>query len=348
MILSVNPLCLCGFPAPGSCLGYNPIVNHPLHTQADPWAFALEELRAGRRPVLVFVVGHTGSVPGVTGTRVVVSEGVFAGTVGGGAAEKRLLERALQHGGPPALARFRHTPEADGTLCAGEQLFAVISLTRKDEGEISSIVESLGRQQTGTLSLSPEGLRFVAGVAKPHRFADDGTSWSYEGPVGLLDTLTVVGGGHVALALSRVMATLPFRIAVLDNRPDLPTMAANSFAHERRVVDYERIADEVPAGERSWVTIMTFGHEHDRRVLEGLLGRRYAYLGLMGSRAKVARMLADFRRAGVAERHLAAVRAPIGLAIGSHTPEEIAVSIAAEIIALRNRVEAPCPSSSSA
>jgi len=320
-------------------------MTHPLHTQADPWDFAREELAAGRRPVLVFVVDHLGSVPGVTGARVVVSNGVFAGTIGGGAAEQRLLERALQHDGPPALLRFRHTPEADGTLCAGEQVFAVISLTRNDKGEISSMVESLGQQEAGTLSLSPEGLRFVAGVAKPHRFADDGTTWSYEGPVGLLDTLTIVGGGHVALALSRVMATLPFRISVLDNRPDLPTMAVNGFAHERRVVDYARIADEVPAGERSWVTIMTFGHEHDRRVLEGLLGRRYAYLGLMGSRAKVARMLADFRRGGIPEEHLAAVRAPIGLAIGSHTPEEIAVSIAAEIIALRNGAEAPCPSS---
>jgi xanthine dehydrogenase accessory factor len=320
-------------------------MTHPLHTQADAWAFALEELQAGRPPVLVFVVDHTGSVPGVTGTRVVVSKGVFAGTIGGGAAEKRLLERALQHDGPPALVRFRHTPEAGGTLCAGEQVFAVMSLTRNDSGEISSIVESLGRQQTGTLSLSSAGLRFSPGEAKPHRFVDDGTTWFYEGPVGLLDSLTIVGGGHVALALSRVMATLPFRIAVLDDRPDLPTMAANVFAHERRVVDYARIADEVPAGERSWVTIMTFGHEHDRRVLESLLGRRYAYLGLMGSRAKVARMLADFRRSGIQEEHLAAVRAPIGLAIGSHTPEEIAVSIAAEIIALRNGLESPCPSS---
>ena len=221
-------------------------MDHPLHTQADTWAFALEELTAGRRPVLVLVVAHLGSVPGVTGARVVVSNGIFAGTIGGGAAEKRLLERALRHDGPPVLVRFRHTPEADGTLCAGEQVFAINSLTRIDGEEIASMVESLGRHEVGTLSLSSEGLRFSSGEAKPHRFVDDGTAWSYEGPVGLLDTLTIVGGGHVALALSRVMATLPFRISVLDNRPDLPTMAANSFAHERRVVDYGRIAGEVP------------------------------------------------------------------------------------------------------
>jgi xanthine dehydrogenase accessory factor len=318
-----------------------------LHTQADPWEFALEELGAGRRPVLVFVVDHSGSVPGVTGTRVVVSESAFAGTIGGGAAEKGLVERACRCDGGVELVHFRHTPGAGGTLCSGLQVFAIISLTRNDGEQIASLVESLGQQQAGTLSLSPEGLRFSPGRVGSHRFVDEGTEWSYEGPVGLLDTLTIIGGGHVSLALSRVMATLPFRIVVLDDRSDLPTMAANSFAHVRRAVDFDRIADHVAEGERSWVTIMTFGHEHDRRVLEGLLGRPYAYLGLMGSKAKIARMIADMRRDGVPEADLAAVRAPIGLAIGSHTPEEIAVSIAAEIVALRNGLEPPCPPSRS-
>ena len=319
----------------------------PLHTQADPWEFALEELAAGRRPVLVFVVDHSGSVPGVTGTKVVISETAFAGTIGGGAAEKGLIERGRRHEGGAELVHFRHTPGEGGTLCSGLQVFAVISLTRNDMGEIASMMESLGRQQAGTLSLTPAGLRFSPGEAGLHRFVDDGAEWSYEGPVGLLHTLSIVGGGHVSLALSRVMATLPFRIVVLDDREDLPTMEANRFAHVRRVVDFDRIADHVDDGDHSWVTIMTFGHEHDRRVLEGLLGRPYAYLGLMGSKAKIARMVADMRRDGFPEADLAAVRAPIGLAIGSHTPEEIAVSIAAEIVALRNGVEPPCPPSRS-
>lgn len=322
-------------------------MDHLLHTQADPWEFALEELATGRRPVLVFVVDHSGSVPGVTGTKVVISEAAFAGTIGGGAAEKELIERARRHDGGAELVRFRHTPGEGGTLCSGLQVFAIISLTRNDKGEIASMVESLGRHQAGTLSLTSEGLRFSPGEAGLHRFVDEWAEWFYEGPVGLVDTLTIVGGGHVSLALSRVMATLPFRIVVLDDREDLPTMAANSFAHVRRVVDLDRIADHVVDGDHSWVTIMTFGHEHDRRVLEHLLGRSYAYLGLMGSKAKIARMVADMRRDGVPEADLAAVRAPIGLAIGSHTPEEIAVSIAAEIVALRNGVEPPCPPSRS-
>jgi xanthine dehydrogenase accessory factor len=314
-----------------------------LHTQADPWAFALEELSGGRRAVLVFVVDHSGSVPGVTGTRVVVGETEFAGTIGGGAAEQELIERARRHEEGSEIVRFRHTPGEGGTLCSGLQIFAVIPLTQDDVEHLGSIVETLHEHRTGVLHLGPRGLRFEAGATAPQEILTSGGEWSYTQTLGLLDTLTIIGGGHVSLAFSRVMATLPFRIVVLDDRPDLPTMAANSFAHERRVVDFDRIAHHVEDGDRSWVTIMTFGHAHDRRVLEGLLGRRYAYLGLMGSRAKVARMFADMRRDGVPDAHLEAVRAPIGLAIGSHTPEEIAISIAAEIVALRNGVEAQWP-----
>jgi xanthine dehydrogenase accessory factor len=76
---------------------------------------------------------------------------------------------------------------------------------------------------------------------------------------------------------------------------------------------------------------------HDRQVLEGLLGKDFAYLGLMGSKAKVRRMFAAMVDDGIPEAELEVVRAPVGLSIGSHTPEEIAVSVAAEIISVRNR-----------
>jgi xanthine dehydrogenase accessory factor len=318
-------------------------MQHRDDLRREPWRFALESVRNGVPASLVMVVDHRGSVPGVTGVVAVVSEQELAGTVGGGVAEKAMVDRARAHDGPPALVPFRHVPDEGGTLCSGEQRFVVLRLSQDDEPQLTAIVETLDAHSAGTLHLSADGPRFEPGVATGHRFHDDGRSWWYSGPVGLLDTVTVIGGGHVSLALSRILATLPFRIVVLDNRADLPTMTVNAHAHELRVVDYGRIAEAVPEGDRSWVVIMTFGHEHDRRVLEQLVGRRYAYLGLMGSRAKVARMFADMRSDGVPDAHLAGVSAPVGVAIGSHTPEEIAISIAAELVARRNGVEVPCP-----
>ncbi len=306
------------------------------HTQTDPWRYALESLRDGRRPALVFVVDHSGSVPGVTGTRVVVSESGFAGTIGGGAAEKQLVERAAADQRDAEIFRFRHTPSGGGTLCSGVQDFAIVPLSQNDLEPIQILVDTLENHRTGTLRLSAEGVGFEPGETSPHTFSGKGRSWTYSGPIGLEDTLYIIGGGHVGLALSRVMASLPFRIIVLDNREDLPTMAANRYAHEQHVVDFDHIGDHVTDGDRSWVVIMTFGHAHDRRALEPLLGKKLAYLGLMGSEAKVRQMYAAMKADGINAEDLAGVRAPVGMSIGSHTPEEIAISIAAEIIAVRN------------
>ena len=195
----------------------------------------------------------------------------------------------------------------------------------------------MDHHRTGILRLTPEGVEFNRGETQPHSFSNRDGSWEYVGPIGLEDTLYIIGGGHVALALSKVMAALPFRIVVLDNREDLPTMAANRWAHEQQVISFDEIGAHVDQGDRSWVAIMTFGHAHDRQVLEGLLGKEFAYLGLMGSKAKVRQMYAAMVADGIPEAALAGVRAPVGMSIGSHTPEEIAISIAAEIISLRNR-----------
>jgi xanthine dehydrogenase accessory factor len=309
----------------------------PKHTQADPWHYALESLEDGRRAVLVFVVDHSGSVPGVTGTRIVVSDTGFAGTIGGGAAEVQLIEHAAAHQGNAEIYRFLHTPSGGGTLCSGIQDFVIIPLSEEDLDPLRSIVDTIDNHRTGTIHLSSDGVQFESGATSPHAWTDREEAWTYSGPIGLEDTLYIIGGGHVGLALSRVMSTLPFRIVVLDNREDLPTMAANRWAHEQQVISFDEVGAHVAEGDRSWVVIMTFGHAHDRQVLEGLLGRDYGYLGLMGSKAKVRQMFTSMVADGTPEADLEGVRAPVGMSIGSHTPEEIAVSIAAEIIALRNR-----------
>jgi xanthine dehydrogenase accessory factor len=318
-------------------------MEHRTEIRPDPWVHALESLRKGHPTVLVKVVDHSGSVPGVTGTMAVVSDLGIAGTIGGGAAEKQLLERAREHREGAEIVRFRHTPAEGGTLCSGLQIFAVHRLTENDEEALQAIVETFSHHRNGTLCLDSCGLTFEPGVIGETTFTEGDGRWSFTEPLGLLDTLTIIGGGHVSLAFARVMATLPFRIVLLDDRPQLPTMEANTYAHERRVVDYELVTDHVPAGHHSWVAIMTYGHIHDRKVLGKLLGRDYAYLGVLGSKAKIHAMFAEMRREGASSEDLERVHAPVGLPIGSHTPEEIAISIAGEIISIRNRQEKPCP-----
>jgi xanthine dehydrogenase accessory factor len=301
------------------------------------WDLAARSVAKGLSTILVTVVEHTGSVPGTTGASMVVSELGCAGTVGGGIAEHQLIERARGFDGRAELIDIVHTQDGVGSLCSGKHTIAIASLGRDDLPVLEMITATLAGEGYGTLTITESGPTFQPNTGTPTRFDRSPHEWCFETTVGNLDTLYIVGGGHVALALSRVMVTLPFRVVVLDDRTDLPTMDANSFAHEKHVVDYPSIAGHIADGDRSWVVVMTFGHAHDASVIEALTGKPLRYLGLMGSAAKVSRMFRSFRDGGISEDHIGRISAPVGLSIGSHTPEEIAISIAAEIVKMRNR-----------
>jgi xanthine dehydrogenase accessory factor len=300
------------------------------------WQHALAVVRAGHRAVLVIVVDHHGSVPGTTGAAMAVSDAGCAGTVGGGAAEHDMIGRARGFAGAPELVDIEHTPEAGGTLCSGRQTIALAALGPDDEPRLAAICHTLAEGRVGTLLLSRDGIGFEPGSTSPQPLTTDAAGFRFATVLGRLDTLTIVGGGHCALALSRVMATLPFRIVVLDDRAELPTLAANRFADEIRTVGYSELAHHVPDGDRSWVVVMTSGHAHDEAALRALAGHRVRYLGLLGSSAKVSAMFAAMRGDGIPDSFLSSIRAPVGVPIGSHSPEEIAISIAAEIIRERN------------
>ncbi len=308
----------------------------PTPVGGSPWAAAERWLRAGEPVALVTVVDHRGSVPGVAGTRMAVGPDGAVGTVGGGPAEAEMLRLARALDQRSLLSTFSHHGDDSPSVCSGTQTFSLLALDGRDLPEVESIVTTLERGGTGTLHLDSSGLSFRPGQARPRTYDDADGAWWYEETLGRIDTLYIVGGGHVSLALSRVMATLPFRIVVLDDRAGLETMRANSFADELRVVDYRSIADEVPEGNAVYVVIMTHGHLHDLEVLEALVDHHIRYLGMLGSDAKVQHIFGQLESRGVPGTALARVHAPVGLAIGSHTPEEIAISIAAEILAVRS------------
>ncbi len=164
------------------------------------------------------------------------------------------------------------------------------------------------------------------------------TDWRYREKLGYKNQLAIIGGGHCALALSELMSRMDFYVRVFDDRPDLHTMVQNQAAHETIVVtDYSELAARIPAGRHQYVVVMTMGYRTDDLVIRTLLGTEFAYVGVLGSKTKVATLLAAYRAEGLDDAWLKRMHAPIGLAINSQTPEEIAVSIAAEIIRVKNR-----------
>ena len=310
------------------------------------WALAAAALRAGQPAALLCVVRSAGSSPGRQGFKMAVTAETVAGSIGGGVMEHKWVElahqRLLAGDYTPLLRPQIHRREApanrSGMMCAGEQEVLLWPLQATDLPAILAIeaaVRALGGGAAWEVGAA-HGPRLAAEAPAAFYAYQPGTAWTYRERLGFRDHLVIVGGGHVSLALSRVASSLEFELTVLDDRADLPTLAANQAAHHTGQVSYEALA--LPPGPHTYVVVMTVGYRTDAVVLRQLLGSAYRYLGVMGSAAKVAELRRVLAEEGF---DVSQLRGPIGVAINSRTPEEIAVSVAAELIAVRNAAGTP-------
>lgn len=145
-------------------------------------------------------------------------------------------------------------------------------------------------------------------------------------------TLLILGGGHVGQAVAELGALLSYRIAVLDERPEMVTSERFPQAEMRLTGNTVQQVADFPLTEQTYVVMVTPHYTLDEKVLRVLVGRPLAYVGLIGSSRRTALTFERAREAGVPEELLEQIHTPIGLDIGAETPREIAVSIIAEII----------------
>jgi xanthine dehydrogenase accessory factor len=158
----------------------------------------------------------------------------------------------------------------------------------------------------------------------------------YIDPIAPAPRLYIIGGGHVGWHLARAAADAGFRIHVVDDREKFASAERFPMADAVSAEDIGAWLHRADLPSSSYVVVVTRGHTHDYDALRALAARDLRYLGLIGSRAKVARIFDALAAEGLPMECLDRVHAPIGLDIGAVTPAEIAVSILAELIAVRH------------
>jgi xanthine dehydrogenase accessory factor len=149
--------------------------------------------------------------------------------------------------------------------------------------------------------------------------------------------LIIAGAGYVAQSLTRLAASLDFHTIVIDDRRDLADPQSFAASVQLTFGDIPQTIRELAPDESSWVVIVTRGHSLDKDALQAALESNATYIGMIGSPGKVKRIFKDLLKEGFARERLAQVHAPIGLDLGAETPDEIALSIAAEMIMLRKK-----------
>ncbi len=298
--------------------------------------------------VLLYVLHSQGSSPGRQGFKMAVAaDETFCGSIGGGIMEYKLVEMArailTQDRGAAGVYRQVHDKttgrDQSGMICSGEQTIFLYPVPDADVLAISRLINSIKDHRYGMLQLSPAGIRFFSDPPPVNFFFEKITEDDFLliEKTGYKNILHIVGGGHCSLALSRLMRTMDFYIHLYEERGNLNTMAENKFVHEKHLLaSYASLQEEIVAGDNVYVVVMTVGYRTDEVALRALYGKNFRYIGVLGSKTKMKKMFLDSLQ-DIDESFLQALKTPAGLAIKSQTPEEIAVSIAAEIIAEKNR-----------
>jgi xanthine dehydrogenase accessory factor len=337
-------------------------------------------LLARREPfVLVTLVSKQGSAPRAAGARMLVRrDRTIAGTVGGGRLEAIAIREAAEV--IAAEASRVTAVDLDGSsvagtamICGGATLLLVAYVSPGD-AEVTAVLQALrasvgaerparlftifgpgpgptdvaycllpeGGDPVGAAPLASAELVALAGESLRHGLTalPDGRAFTMEAVVPPV-TVAVCGAGHVGQALAPAAAAAGFRVVVLDDRAEFASSARFGAAAEVQVLEsFDDAFGRFDVTRRTFVVIVTRGHAHDYTVLSQALRSPAGYIGLMGSKAKRAKVFTALRDAGFSDHDLARVFTPIGIAIGAETPAELAVSITAELIKVRAETRA--------
>ncbi len=313
----------------------------------DFWQQLLTQLQQDKKVYLLTVIENFGSSPGRKGFKMLVADdGFIYGSVGGGVMEFTLVEEVkelLQKENQPIFFKKQihqgNGKDKSGMICSGEQTVVFHPLQTTDIQLVENILNCIYNNESQTLYFTPNGIQLSKNTCtnKYETQIESENEWIFKEHIGFKETLYIVGGGHVGLAVSKLFRFLNFTVVVFDNRDHLNTLESNTFAHQKHVIEYTKIADFIKKGNDSYVAIMTNKYTDDKLVLSQLLRNNYAYVGVLGSKAKLKIMWEVLLKEGFKQEELDAVFAPIGIHIKSETPEEIAISIAAEIIQTKNK-----------
>jgi xanthine dehydrogenase accessory factor len=145
----------------------------------------------------------------------------------------------------------------------------------------------------------------------------------------------IFGGGHVSKGISKIATLAGFSTSIIDNREAFANKERFPEAEATYAQEYEDVFQQLPVNSSSYIIIVTRGHRDDMRVLKLAIATQARYIAMIGSKRKVLNVIRELEKEGVARETLERIHAPMGLDIGAISPEEIAISVAAEMIAVR-------------
>ena len=324
--------------------------------------------------VLATIIAQQGSSPRHLGAKMVVGpEGRGYGTIGGSLLEASVIKESaaiLRSDGESKLMDFDLTSQdvnSKGMICGGTAtvMLDYVKDTPENRDYFKNARDAVSRGEDFTaltfyknsgpaLNIVARCLRFRDGrvtgscplpASELESLSSDNPELSVKrdhdlqiiaDPIQKTKTLYCFGAGHVAKSTAQIAALVGFRVVLIDDRSEFANLERFPDAWEIHVIEnFNQALDNLDIDNDSFIVILTHGHLFDREVLEQALKTRAGYIGMIGSRKKISAIYSALIEKGISQDEIKRVHSPIGIAIQAETPEEIAVSIVAELIAVR-------------
>ncbi len=319
-------------------------------------------LRRKKKGMIATVITRAGSAPRDVGAKMFIDEnGKIYGTIGGGNMEYDICRRALLIMGRGISEIFHVRMNANeiassGMICGGdvdvllepvlekyETLYnrleylersgkRGILVTRFNESSFTKTLIEDDMTVNGDSISDSERDIFLQHMRESKYFVTDGMVIE---PLLTVTKLYIFGAGHVSQYIAKIAKMINFSVTVIDDREEFASKERFPDADEIIVEDFLKAFEKLVFTGKEFVVIVTRGHQHDAGVLGETLKKQTRYTGMIGSKRKVKMIFDHMRKSGFDEEIINTVHAPIGLSINAETPQEIAVSIVAELIKVR-------------
>ncbi|VAW40784.1 hypothetical protein MNBD_GAMMA01-245 [hydrothermal vent metagenome] len=303
------------------------------------WQKIQQLLEQNHNMYLLTVIESSGSAPGRRGFKMIVADnGELFGSIGGGIMEYNLVEQAKEFISNKSTASYlskqvhhKEVINSSGMICSGSQTIVFTWLTNHNIELVKHCVHS-----AMTIKISNTGIHLVCNNTAETCKIESNNNWYYIELLNKKPVVHIFGAGHVSVPTSELLFNLGFEVCLYDNRDNINTYKNNINTSTKQIIKYTNILQSIQINSNDYVILMTHKFIEDRLILAQILSLEFKYLGMMGSDNKVKVMFSDLLEAGFSQSQLDMVSAPIGIDINSRTTQEIAVSIAAEIIKIKN------------
>ena len=313
------------------------------------WHFIQQKIEHDGSVALMMVPQSIGSSPGRQGhLMAIANDDSMYGTIGGGAMEYKQVEACKKHlkaqQTKPLYQRLTHEKKEDadwsGLSCSGEQTILSFFLYPVDKILIEEILDKQNDRRWSLVCTSDGRLACVLNEVPLQRYMyhfGQENEWSYQFMINQRDHVFIIGAGHVGQALCRQLHFLDFDITLIDNRKKLPTEETDTLIHQKVICNYKKVANFVLSSPLDYIVIMSFSSALDQLILSQLIQKPCKYIGMMASSTKAQRIRAALQKKGLDSALLERVHTPIGISLSCKSPAEIAVSVAAQMIQIRNQ-----------